>query len=479
MCFFTCKTFLLWTSTPQTFGTRLRVITVHQHSHPTLPASQEHSAWLLVHPNGKKEVKSCCHAESKKFTTKLAWIEERCLEGTPFTIQSCKAVEELWRCFFTSKSYITRTSKRSSQRDSQLQSRDFRFCIIEQTGLLNSPKTKMINGIMLVVLPQPFLQVFLWRCNWLVVPGAAVRNDGRMPISFWGLGFGQLKAHTSATVSHKIQNLPPDGRKVIVENGPPHAEKLATSKMIVEAGDWLTGHEANAGKHIKEAAGNTAQFAWKQRASRMYDLSTLDWPCPTRIWCICCLLHIKAASTALTSRPSAELLWKWLDGHPFVTRPQKDWDFPPRGALGKGSVRKSRISLIHVEHAAVFTFFRGITNRQSEQLLRPGFWSSNLLCTSDLLEGCKTSISILRSSKVRRRNARSNGSKAQTHCTSGQMLLIHMDSFWLKLDLVMMSWRQQRLLVSFTIQKRAYCSNHPSTIHTRFEQQNTVASVGS
>jgi len=31
--------------------------------------------------------------------------------------------------------------------------------------------------------------------------------------------------------------------------------------MIVEAGDWLTGHEANAGKHIKEAAGNTAQFA--------------------------------------------------------------------------------------------------------------------------------------------------------------------------------------------------------------------------
>ena len=92
--FFTSKTFLLWTSMPQTFGTRLRVITVHQHSHPTLPASQEHSAWLLVHPNGKKEVKSCCHAESKKFTTKLAWIEERCLEGTPFTIQSCKAKEK-------------------------------------------------------------------------------------------------------------------------------------------------------------------------------------------------------------------------------------------------------------------------------------------------------------------------------------------------------------------------------------------------
>ena len=60
----------------------------------------------------------------------------------------------------------------------------------------------------------------------------------------------------------------------------------------------------------------------------------------------------------------------------FVTRPPKDRDFPPRGVLGKGSVRKSRISLIHVEHAAVFTFFRGITNRQSEQLLRPGFWSS-------------------------------------------------------------------------------------------------------
>ena len=113
------KSIFTWniSSMPQTFRTRLRVITVHQHSHPTLPASQEHSAWLLVHPNGKKEVKSCCHAESKKFTTKLAWIEERCLEGTPFSIQSCKAVEELWRCFFASKSYITRTSKRSSQRD--------------------------------------------------------------------------------------------------------------------------------------------------------------------------------------------------------------------------------------------------------------------------------------------------------------------------------------------------------------------------
>ena len=328
--FFTCKTFLLWTSMPQTFGTRLRVITVHQHSHHTLPASQEHSAWLLVHPNGKKEVKSCCHAESKEFTTKLAWIEERCLEG-------CNAVEELRGCVFTSKSYITRTSKRSSQRDSQLQSRDFRFCIIEQTGLLNSPKTKMINGIMLVVLPQAFLQVFLWRCNWLVVPGAAVRNDGRTPISFWGLGFGQLKAHTSATVSHKIQNLPPDGRKVIVENGPPHAEKLARSKMIVEAGDWLTGHEANAGKHIKEAAGNTAQFAWKQRASRMYDLPTLDWPCPTRIWCICCLstayqssirsshiASLRGAALEVIGWPTAiHCSFRLLHLSNFVTRPQQ------------------------------------------------------------------------------------------------------------------------------------------------------------
>ena len=44
-----------------------------------------------------------------------------------------------------------------------------------------------------------------------------------------------------------------------------------------------------------------------------------------------------------------------------------------------------------------FCFFRGITNRQSEQLLHPGFRSSNLLCTSDRLEGCKTSLSILRS----------------------------------------------------------------------------------
>ena len=46
----------------------------------------------------------------------------------------------------------------------------------KKTGLPNAPKTKMINGIMLVVLPQPFLQVSLWRCklkriDWLVVPG--------------------------------------------------------------------------------------------------------------------------------------------------------------------------------------------------------------------------------------------------------------------------------------------------------------------
>ena len=33
------------------------------------------------------------------------------------------------------------------------------------TGLLNSPKTKMINGITLVAFPYLFLQVSLWRCN--------------------------------------------------------------------------------------------------------------------------------------------------------------------------------------------------------------------------------------------------------------------------------------------------------------------------
>ena len=33
------------------------------------------------------------------------------------------------------------------------------------TGLLNSPKTKMINGIMLVVFPCPFVQVALRRCH--------------------------------------------------------------------------------------------------------------------------------------------------------------------------------------------------------------------------------------------------------------------------------------------------------------------------
>lgn len=112
--------------------------------------------------------------------------------------------------------------------------------------------------------------------------------------------------------------------------------------------------------------------------------------------------------------------------------------FPTQRCPWKGKC--SKVShLTPCRTCSRFYFLRAITNRQSEQLLRPGFWSSNLLCTSDLLEGCKTSISILRSSKVRRRNAGSNGSKAQTHCRSEQMLLIHMDSFWLKLDPVMMS----------------------------------------
>ena len=71
------------------------------------------------------------------------------------------------------------------------------------SGLLNSPKTKMINGILLVVFPFPFVQVSLWRCNlettdWIVVPGAWVPNppntNGCTPVAFWGLGFGKVKA---------------------------------------------------------------------------------------------------------------------------------------------------------------------------------------------------------------------------------------------------------------------------------------------
>ena len=71
------------------------------------------------------------------------------------------------------------------------------------TGLLNSPKTKMINGIMLVVFPCSFVQVSLRRCHlemtdWIVVPGAWVPNppnaDGCTPVAFWGLGFGKAKA---------------------------------------------------------------------------------------------------------------------------------------------------------------------------------------------------------------------------------------------------------------------------------------------
>ena len=78
------------------------------------------------------------------------------------------------------------------------------------SGLLNSPKTKMINGIMLVVFPYPFAQVSLWRCNLettdrIVVPGAWVPNppnaDGCTPVAFWGLGFGKVKAQAKASTS--------------------------------------------------------------------------------------------------------------------------------------------------------------------------------------------------------------------------------------------------------------------------------------
>ena len=64
-----------------------------------------------------------------------------------------------------------------------------------RSGLPNSP-TKMISGIMLVVFPQPFVQISLWRCNlkridWLAVPGGWVPNP---PNADGGSGFGQLKA---------------------------------------------------------------------------------------------------------------------------------------------------------------------------------------------------------------------------------------------------------------------------------------------
>ena len=71
------------------------------------------------------------------------------------------------------------------------------------TGLLNSPKTKMINGIMMVVFPCPFVQVSLRRyhlemTDWIIVPGALVPNppnaDSCTPVAFWGLGFGKVKA---------------------------------------------------------------------------------------------------------------------------------------------------------------------------------------------------------------------------------------------------------------------------------------------
>ena len=64
-------------------------------------------------------------------------------------------------------------------------------------------KNKMINGIMLMVIPCPFVQVSLRRCHlemtdWIVVPGAWVPNprnaDGCTPVAFWGLGFGKVKA---------------------------------------------------------------------------------------------------------------------------------------------------------------------------------------------------------------------------------------------------------------------------------------------
>ena len=62
--------------------------------------------------------------------------------------------------------------------------------ILPLLGLLNSPKTKMINGIMLVVFPCPFVQVSLRRCHlemtdWIVVPGAWVPNPPNAAARQW------------------------------------------------------------------------------------------------------------------------------------------------------------------------------------------------------------------------------------------------------------------------------------------------------
>ena len=153
--------------------------------------------------------------------------------------------------------------------------------------------------------------------------------------------------------------------------------------MIVEAGDWLTGHEANAGKHIKEAAGNTAQFAWKQRASRMYDLPTLDWPCPTRIWCICCLstayqssirsshiASLRGAALEVIGWPTAiHCSLRLLHLSDFCHQATERSRFPTQRCSWKWKCSKVSHFTNPCWTCSRFYFFRGTTNRQSEQLL--------------------------------------------------------------------------------------------------------------
>ena len=96
------------------------------------------------------------------------------------------------------------------------------------------------------------------------------------------------------------------------------------------------------------------------------------------------LLHIKAASAAITSHPSVELLWRWLDGQPpstaacacctsrtFVTRPPKDRSISHQPQRCPWKWKCSKVS--HFTNpcwtCSRFYFFRGTTNRQSEQLL--------------------------------------------------------------------------------------------------------------
>ena len=109
-------------------------------------------AWLSPHAKGEK-------SPSRSYQVSCGWLQTT--SNTEIKLFSlCNDRERFWQRF---------------------------------SGLPDSPKTKSINGILVVGFPHPNAQVSFWRCNlhmnrYVVVPGACrVPNPPNPPVVFWDL----------------------------------------------------------------------------------------------------------------------------------------------------------------------------------------------------------------------------------------------------------------------------------------------------